>query len=81
MLRLVGALDKAKYSPRVYVAATTDSMSARKAIDAEKSYTADVSSGLMPLDQLMSRAGTVHHPGQIDVEGSAIRHRRFVCCL
>ncbi|KAL6754682.1 oligosaccharide biosynthesis protein Alg14 like-domain-containing protein [Haematococcus lacustris] len=38
MLRLVAALDKSTYAPRVYVTATNDTMSGNKAMEAEKAY-------------------------------------------
>jgi len=43
MLRVLAALDKGCYKPRIYVYAHTDEFSASKAQDAEKSYQADVS--------------------------------------
>jgi hypothetical protein len=42
MLRLVAALPKSAYYPRVYVVAETDALSGRKAMEAEKTYQADV---------------------------------------
>jgi hypothetical protein len=43
MLKVVAALDKANYKPRIYVYATTDNFSAKKAVEAEKGYHHDVS--------------------------------------
>ncbi len=42
MLRLVGALPRETYRPRIYVTATTDALSGRKAMEAEKLYQPDV---------------------------------------
>jgi hypothetical protein len=42
MLRLVGSLPKSIYCPRIYVAAATDALSGQKAMEAEKTYQADV---------------------------------------
>lgn len=42
MLKLVTSLDKARYSPRVYVVADTDSMSGKKAMELEKGFQPDV---------------------------------------
>jgi beta-1,4-N-acetylglucosaminyltransferase len=38
MLRLVGGLDRARYTPRVYVAAHSDAMSGRKAVALEQAW-------------------------------------------
>jgi hypothetical protein len=40
MLMLVAALDKAYYTPRVYVAAETDKMSAKRALTCEQEWAA-----------------------------------------
>eukprot|EP00958_Prasinococcus_capsulatus_P016122 scaffold1770_cov375-Prasinococcus_capsulatus_cf.AAC.19 len=68
MLRLVGAMDKQKYTPRTYVVAATDRLSAEKAVRLEgdrKDYTLEVSKVILPLMRVQPINSAVQGAGRL----------------
>lgn len=62
MLKLVESLDRARYMPRVYVVADSDTLSGRKAVELERRLAAEQVSPCMPIC-CHARACMAHTPG------------------